>query len=642
MHKYKRRKLNIYGKLLAVILCIILAVSFPMSVYAKEASANSIEIQRIDGEANIINKKAKTIPAKKGVKLNSGESIQTDAKSYVYLSLDENKVVKVDELSQVNIKKSGKKLTIEVEEGAIFFEVKEKLKEDESMDLGASTMAMSIRGTAGIIKIRRVEDKIVTDVGLLDGRVDMLYADVKGDNHDFTLWGGEEILHPEGSTYLARDLIDITELEGFAAIELKDNPKLSETILKKSGLNSAYAIEHAKELLAKDQKYNEEHYSDVFVEGNTSSVASLKMSDLTQNRNMAKNPEPVPEAMSTPEIISLASKKTVPANVVNTPLKLNTVLTFEIPAKDNPVPTVRPDNTDKTPTTTVNNGQNNQVPTPVLAVAPISIPMYITPVVPPTPEPIYYDNGSGDSGNSNNNENQENEDDWEDTTDEPVPTNQPVVTPVPVSTATPEPAQTATPAPVETATPTPSATLTPTATAKATATPEATATPTPTNAPTATPTETPFPENIHSVTFVLQIPGAQGDVRKTVDVEDGGDVTADAKTVADQFTNMSGIYVWGEFDCEPDELKNITSDKTFYYVGYTTNKTYRISFMQYKDGDYVEYYGRDCDAGADVTYYYNKYSEELGILGYKETGSDTYGSELTSISADMIYYFRII
>jgi|GEM_PF-4895606 len=268
-------KIKFTRKLVLFLVAVLIATSVPMTVYAKDAIGSKLQIEKIEGTAYIVNKKGTKIEARAGVKLSSGESVQTSAGSYVYISLDESKLVKLNELSQVQVNKSGKKLSLKVEEGELYFEVNEKLADDESMEFTASTMAMSVRGTAGIIGLRRVGDNIVSDVDLLDGRVDMIYSDITGVNHEFTMWGGESSSHIEGMPGLDRDLIDITEIAGFAAVEFANNPTLAAAILERSGLNSEYAISHSSELLADDQMFYQSNYGTVFVEGSETSVASL-------------------------------------------------------------------------------------------------------------------------------------------------------------------------------------------------------------------------------------------------------------------------------------------------------------------------------------------------------------------------------
>ena len=57
------------------------------------------------------------------MKLYSGYTISTSAKSYAYVSLDSTKVVKLDASTKVEVRKSGSKLELLVSSGELFFNV---------------------------------------------------------------------------------------------------------------------------------------------------------------------------------------------------------------------------------------------------------------------------------------------------------------------------------------------------------------------------------------------------------------------------------------------------------------------------------------------------------------------------------------
>ena len=271
---------NIYVKYLKKSVCLLLVLAvlvtaLPVKAGAADTIGSKISIEKIDGEVSVVKASGKTAAAVAGVKLAATESLRTDKASYAYISIDDDKVIKLDELTQVNVKKSGNKLSVEVSEGSIFFEVKEKLEDNESMNLNASTMAMSIRGTSGIIGVRRVGDDIVSTAQILEGTVDITYSDINGEGSEIVLEGGQECSHTEDEEDGQPEETDLDDFPGFAAVELEGNEELCQKIKENSDLDVDWLIKNANKLLKKDQKYNAEHYSDVFEEGNTSSVASL-------------------------------------------------------------------------------------------------------------------------------------------------------------------------------------------------------------------------------------------------------------------------------------------------------------------------------------------------------------------------------
>lgn len=418
----RHRRLRPWVKNIIFLLVAVLLISALVpttTAYAKDAIGSKLTLEKIDGKAYVLNSKGKKIQAKEGVKLSAGEGVQTEVGSYVYISLDDSKVVKLDELSEVTVNKAGKKLCVEVEEGSLFFEVTEKLEDDESMQFKAGSVAMSIRGTSGVISLRRKGVNVVSGIELLDGRVDMVYGDVKGENHAFTMWGGESIVHADGSSALERELIDITEIEGFAAVEIQNRPELAQKVLKESGLNSNYAIEHAAELLKKDQEYNKANYSDVFEEGSEHSVRSILKKEKLEIKPLAAAPTNSRNTTKLAPIAENTPKPVVAAVVNNTkresPSPKATEMTqVPVKASASPSPVLTPD--------------------PNIDWDAILRLLYPSPSKNPAPQPVvYYDNPSDENGGDSNG----GEEYWEE--EEPYSPPQEVPTPIPSKTPKPSP-----------------------------------------------------------------------------------------------------------------------------------------------------------------------------------------------------------
>ena len=520
MFMNKHRSLQIKS-LLVVIAAALIVTTIPVTFYAAEAIGSRIEIVKIDGTAYIVKASGKKTEAREGVKLSAKESLQTTMGSYAFLGIDEDKVIKVDELSQINIAKKNNKLSVNIEEGSIMFEVKGKIPETCEMDLNASTMAMSIRGTAGVIGLRRIGDNIVSVAELVDGRVDMKYNDISGKGRDFTLWGGESSMHKDGADTVERDLIDVTEFPGFAAVELESNPDLCSNMLEKSGLNAKWPIEHADELLKRGQAHNKENYYDVFEPGNIHSVASLKgyvdsMMNLALEGTYDEpvmTPYPLPEDNTHEKIVTAD----VPAKKDPTPVDENRKKYGQPIATATPTPvgytgpnTITWDeyvsrNREKNNNSGYdhNYGNNNEGITTRTEPRPVPNYEYInygggSNSSSSYATPVYVndqDNSSSSSSSSSERKEEKEEDKEEEKKEEkkettptptPEPTKEPADTPTPAPTDTPTPTPTATPTPRPTATPVPTRTPTPT--------PTRTPTVTPTPTPTATPTPTPEPE----------------------------------------------------------------------------------------------------------------------------------------------------
>lgn len=105
-----------------------------------------------------------------GMKLISGDQLNTEADSYAWIDLDDSKELKMDQKSETMLSKEGKNLAITLTKGNLFFHVAEHLAEDENLQIDTTTMNMAIRGTTGIVE--QVSDK-ETAILLLEGSLEI-------------------------------------------------------------------------------------------------------------------------------------------------------------------------------------------------------------------------------------------------------------------------------------------------------------------------------------------------------------------------------------------------------------------------------------------------------------------------------------
>jgi len=149
--------------ILAVILAVIIAVVVGLLIRKNAISATTMRVIRYEGTVNLKDDGVlKTL--RENLRLNSGNEIDTEAQSLVSISLDESKVVTVDELSSADFSQSGKNLNLNLKSGSLYFDVQKPLAADENFDISTSTMIVGIRGTSGWIScIDGVESFILTD-----------------------------------------------------------------------------------------------------------------------------------------------------------------------------------------------------------------------------------------------------------------------------------------------------------------------------------------------------------------------------------------------------------------------------------------------------------------------------------------------
>ena len=114
---------------------------------SKNTTAASMRLRRTEGTVSVSNGGGKSVPVSVNLGLYSGYGVGTQLVSYAWIDLDEAKLAKLDQNSEISSEKEGKKLDIRLKSGSLFFNVTEPLADDEAMNIITSTMLVGIRGT---------------------------------------------------------------------------------------------------------------------------------------------------------------------------------------------------------------------------------------------------------------------------------------------------------------------------------------------------------------------------------------------------------------------------------------------------------------------------------------------------------------
>ena len=128
-----------------------------------------MHLVRTEGAVSVNDTDGAPVALIENLGLYSGYGVATQGESYGWIDLDETKLAKMDEDSEVEIVKRDKLLELCVQSGGLFFNVTEPLAEDETMNIRTSTMLVGIRGTCGWVY---VEDDSLMHVYLLRGKVE--------------------------------------------------------------------------------------------------------------------------------------------------------------------------------------------------------------------------------------------------------------------------------------------------------------------------------------------------------------------------------------------------------------------------------------------------------------------------------------
>ena len=129
---------------LAVILAVLSMLPFAVG---ENYSAETMRLLRYDGSVEILDVMGSPRFVMENVRFASGEVMRTGEGSTASVSLDDTKIVSLDQNSTVKFEKTGSHIELTLTEGTLFLDVSEKLDENESLDITTSTMTVGIRGT---------------------------------------------------------------------------------------------------------------------------------------------------------------------------------------------------------------------------------------------------------------------------------------------------------------------------------------------------------------------------------------------------------------------------------------------------------------------------------------------------------------
>ncbi len=205
-------------------------------------TAERIQLMRTEGQVDIVSSRGKEVAPVPEMKLYSGYAMATEKESFAWINLDSVKLAKMDEESQISISKRRKGLEVEVACGSLYFNIKEPLEKDETLDIRTSNMAVGIRGTCGWVE---VADPLHMSVYILEGTVACTVRDPKTkEETEAAVSAGEMaelILDPEAEEGSVCQIQTSSFVEGdiaaFVLPELLEDEGLCEAIKAASGLD---------------------------------------------------------------------------------------------------------------------------------------------------------------------------------------------------------------------------------------------------------------------------------------------------------------------------------------------------------------------------------------------------------------------
>lgn len=135
-------------KTLAILLAATLCIMSGCGSQEEKMEAVSMRLQRTAGKVSLWDVKGQEQSLLEQMRLIVGNVLGTEKESLAQVSLDETRMVTMEEKSKVSIDSAGKNQVINVKEGNAFFNISEKVKEGDSLKIRVGNIICGITGTS--------------------------------------------------------------------------------------------------------------------------------------------------------------------------------------------------------------------------------------------------------------------------------------------------------------------------------------------------------------------------------------------------------------------------------------------------------------------------------------------------------------
>lgn len=138
---------------IAVIAAVVVAAVAVICIFAanKRLLATTMRLLRVEGTVSIEDSKGSSKQVLDNLRFQSGDALSTGEDGLASVGLDDYKIITLQNDSRAEFKKNKKQLELKLTKGAVFFNVTQKLRDDETFEIKTSTMTAGIRGTSGIV-----------------------------------------------------------------------------------------------------------------------------------------------------------------------------------------------------------------------------------------------------------------------------------------------------------------------------------------------------------------------------------------------------------------------------------------------------------------------------------------------------------
>ena len=138
--------------IMLIVIAIALAGALAVLLVMKDRlSASTMRIHGFEGNVSLADSKGNDLEAAEGKRIVDGNVLDTGKESRAWVLLDEDRLVTLMERSSASFHKKGNDLKLTLTDGSLFFNISDKLSDDESFEISTSTMVIGIRGTSGFV-----------------------------------------------------------------------------------------------------------------------------------------------------------------------------------------------------------------------------------------------------------------------------------------------------------------------------------------------------------------------------------------------------------------------------------------------------------------------------------------------------------
>ncbi|MBQ8614700.1 MAG: hypothetical protein IJ416_10845, partial [Ruminiclostridium sp.] len=168
----------------------VAAVAITAAVIINQPEAyRIIKVLELSGSASVERDEAGTIEPFEGMNLQSGDTVSVYDDSEMYLNMDEDKYLTVEENTVINLIADGtaenSRTEIELKEGAILNNITQPLSSESSYTVNTPKAVMAVRGTKFRVEVTVDEDgNYITTVTVENGKVEIRLIDEDGNLTD--------------------------------------------------------------------------------------------------------------------------------------------------------------------------------------------------------------------------------------------------------------------------------------------------------------------------------------------------------------------------------------------------------------------------------------------------------------------------